>query len=731
MHRMRATTKREPPDAIPGTRCTGRRRNGLKSRVRARSGAPVGRSVQSVHDKPRGPPATPLRCAPSARRRCAWCPRHARPGRRTGDDRAKRWYIESMSERYDPSDHRAQVAALLGGARRPSARDGTPGPPEDLRPRHVPVPVGRRPARRPPRGLHRDRHRRALQADARASTCCTRWAGTPSACPPSSTRSRPATHPRVTTQQNIDNVPPPDQDARLQLRLGPRGRHHRSRLLQVDAVDLPAAVRARPGVPGARCRSTGARRSAPCSPTRRSSTARASAAASRSCAAPLRQWMLRITAYAERLARGPRRRSTGRGHAQGDAAQLDRPQRGRRGRRSRVDGHADARSASSRRGPTRCSARPTWCSRPSTRWSTQLTTPAQRAAVDAYRRGGSAQERPRAHRRWPRTKTGVFTGAYAINPVNGEQIPIWIADYVLGELRHRRDHGRARRTTSATSSSRRSSACRSSRSSAPTARLHDALDARVHRRRRRGALAASLDGLPTRRGQARRSSRELEARGIGARRGQLQAARLAVLAPALLGRADPDLRIAADARTRTERRSAGRRDERAAGARCPSSTTSSRPATASRRSRATTTGSTSTSPTASGPHARDQHDAAVGGLVLVLPALPRPEERRRRVRSPRTRRTGCRSTSTSAAPSTRCCTCSTRGSGTRCCSTAAVVDARRAVPEAGQPGDDPGRGQREDVEVARQRRQPRRHRARATAPTRCASTRCSWARSRR
>ncbi len=28
-------------------------------------------------------------------------------------------------------------------------------------------------------------------------------------------------------------------------------------------------------------------------------------------------------------------------------------------------------------------------------------------------------------------KTGVFTGAYAINPVNHERIPIWIADYVL------------------------------------------------------------------------------------------------------------------------------------------------------------------------------------------------------------------------------------------------------------------------------------------------------------
>ncbi len=30
-----------------------------------------------------------------------------------------------------------------------------------------------------------------------------------------------------------------------------------------------------------------------------------------------------------------------------------------------------------------------------------------------------------------KTKTGVFTGGYAFNPVNGREIPIWIADYVL------------------------------------------------------------------------------------------------------------------------------------------------------------------------------------------------------------------------------------------------------------------------------------------------------------
>ena len=60
----------------------------------------------------------------------------------------------------------------------------------------------------------------------------------------------------------------------------------------------------------------------------------------------------------------------------------------------------------------------------------RITAPEQQAAVDAYvqqaarmdeiQRGATDKE-----------KTGVFTGAYAINPVNGARIPIWIADYVL------------------------------------------------------------------------------------------------------------------------------------------------------------------------------------------------------------------------------------------------------------------------------------------------------------
>ena len=79
------------------------------------------------------------------------------------------------------------------------------GSAQALHPRHVPLPQRRRAARRPSGGLHRHRYRLPLQADARASTSCTRWAGTPSACPPSNTPSRQNIHPRITTEKNIDN----------------------------------------------------------------------------------------------------------------------------------------------------------------------------------------------------------------------------------------------------------------------------------------------------------------------------------------------------------------------------------------------------------------------------------------------------------------------------------------------------------------------------------------------
>ncbi len=63
-------------------------------------------------------------------------------------------------------------------------------------------------------------------------------------------------------------------------------------------------------------------------------------------------------------------------------------------------------------------------------WVEKITTPEHRAAVDAYveqARRMTEIERTNVEKE----KTGVFTGGYVTNPVNGEQVPVWIADYVL------------------------------------------------------------------------------------------------------------------------------------------------------------------------------------------------------------------------------------------------------------------------------------------------------------
>ncbi len=60
----------------------------------------------------------------------------------------------------------------------------------------------------------------------------------------------------------------------------------------------------------------------------------------------------------------------------------------------------------------------------------EITTPEQKAAVEAYIKeveSKSDLERTDLNK----DKSGVFTGAFAINPVNGEEVPVWIGDYVL------------------------------------------------------------------------------------------------------------------------------------------------------------------------------------------------------------------------------------------------------------------------------------------------------------
>ncbi|MBP6864706.1 MAG: leucine--tRNA ligase [Candidatus Didemnitutus sp.] len=60
-----------------------------------------------------------------------------------------------------------------------------------------------------------------------------------------------------------------------------------------------------------------------------------------------------------------------------------------------------------------------------------LTTAAQRDAVEAYRKATAAKSDVERMSEAAKEKTGVFTGSYAINPVNGAKVPVWIADYVL------------------------------------------------------------------------------------------------------------------------------------------------------------------------------------------------------------------------------------------------------------------------------------------------------------
>jgi len=143
----------------------------------------------------------------------------------------------------------------------------------------------------------------------------------------------------------------------------------------------------------------------------------------------LRQWMLRITTYAERLL--------------ADLDELDWPegiksmQREWIGRSEGADvqfqiaGSNDTFMVFTTRPDTLFGA--TYCVlAPEHPLTLRIATPEQLPAVKAYVEAASrksAQDRMKDEQK----KTGVFTGAYAVNPVNNENIPIWIADYVLAE----------------------------------------------------------------------------------------------------------------------------------------------------------------------------------------------------------------------------------------------------------------------------------------------------------
>ncbi|MCK9996974.1 MAG: leucine--tRNA ligase, partial [Candidatus Krumholzibacteria bacterium] len=141
---------------------------------------------------------------------------------------------------------------------------------------------------------------------------------------------------------------------------------------------------------------------------------------------PMKQWMLRITAYAQRLLddlegldwpeyiKDLQRNWIGRS----DGAEVD----------FAIEGREEKLRVFTTRPDTLFGATYMVLS-PEHPWVEMLTTVDRREAVEAYR--AEAAGKSERDRQISKEKTGVFTGTHAINPATGKPIPIWIADYVM------------------------------------------------------------------------------------------------------------------------------------------------------------------------------------------------------------------------------------------------------------------------------------------------------------
>ncbi|MDN7246058.1 leucine--tRNA ligase [Planococcus shenhongbingii] len=142
---------------------------------------------------------------------------------------------------------------------------------------------------------------------------------------------------------------------------------------------------------------------------------------------PMRQWVLRITEYADRLLE--------------DLDELDWPESLKDMQRNwigksegaelefQIDGNSHSFRAFTTRPDTIFGATYAVLA-PEHKLVSEITTPDHKEAVEAYIdevKTKSDLERTDL----AKSKSGVFTGAYAINPVSGEKMPVWIADYVL------------------------------------------------------------------------------------------------------------------------------------------------------------------------------------------------------------------------------------------------------------------------------------------------------------
>lgn len=143
---------------------------------------------------------------------------------------------------------------------------------------------------------------------------------------------------------------------------------------------------------------------------------------------PMRQWMLRITAYTERLI--------------ADLDGLDWPESIKLLQRNWIGRSEGAEVRFGLEGNTE-NIITVFTTRPDTLFGAtylvlapehelveRITTAEQKTSVATYQKACSSKS-DLERTDLAKEKTGVFTGAYALNPVNGEKIPVWIADYVL------------------------------------------------------------------------------------------------------------------------------------------------------------------------------------------------------------------------------------------------------------------------------------------------------------
>ncbi len=147
---------------------------------------------------------------------------------------------------------------------------------------------------------------------------------------------------------------------------------------------------------------------------------------------PMRQWMLKITAYAERLLN--------------DLEELDWPESIKEMQRNWIGKSVGADINFKVEGTDEEFT--VFTTRPETLFGStfavlapehplveKITTAEQADAVEDYQHQASLKS-DLARTDLAKDKTGVWTGAYAINPVSGKKMPIWIADYVLASYGH-------------------------------------------------------------------------------------------------------------------------------------------------------------------------------------------------------------------------------------------------------------------------------------------------------